>query len=123
HSCYVLGPDGCPVPTPDLFFFQAEDGIRDFHVTGVQTCALPLSPREIPPGDPACRRLHHGHDQHQAHHQPDGVAQLAPGQEDLAQRREHDQKPQVLDPSGQRPHPPPPPSASPPPCCRRRPPP
>src|SRR5690606_40366676 len=27
------------------FFFQAEDGIRDFHVTGVQTCALPISAR------------------------------------------------------------------------------
>src|SRR5690606_41014672 len=26
------------------FFFQAEDGIRDFHVTGVQTCALPICP-------------------------------------------------------------------------------
>src|SRR5207302_2921830 len=26
------------------FFFQAEDGIRDFHVTGVQTCALPIWP-------------------------------------------------------------------------------
>src|SRR5207253_5008475 len=25
------------------FFFQAEDGIRDGHVTGVQTCALPIS--------------------------------------------------------------------------------
>src|SRR5690606_40551186 len=25
------------------FFFQAEVGIRDFHVTGVQTCALPIS--------------------------------------------------------------------------------
>src|SRR5205807_3813450 len=28
--------------TPD-FFFQAEDGIRDYKVTGVQTCALPIS--------------------------------------------------------------------------------
>src|SRR5260370_13637417 len=28
-----------------LFFFQAEDGIRDSSVTGVQTCALPISPR------------------------------------------------------------------------------
>src|SRR5690606_41001002 len=28
---------GCPL------FFQAADGIRDFHVTGVQTCALPIS--------------------------------------------------------------------------------
>src|SRR5436309_12144357 len=25
-----------------VFFFQAEDGIRYFHVTGVQTCALPI---------------------------------------------------------------------------------
>src|SRR5690606_39977540 len=25
-----------------FFFFQAEDGIREFHVTGVQTCALPI---------------------------------------------------------------------------------
>src|SRR5690606_39779297 len=25
-----------------FFFFHAEDGIRDFHVTGVQTCALPI---------------------------------------------------------------------------------
>src|SRR5437773_11656958 len=28
------------------FFFQAEDGIRDRDVTGVQTCALPISARE-----------------------------------------------------------------------------
>src|SRR5262249_58865847 len=26
----------------DCFFFQAEDGIRDWSVTGVQTCALPI---------------------------------------------------------------------------------
>src|SRR5437016_10474984 len=26
-----------------VFFFQAEDGIRDWSVTGVQTCALPIS--------------------------------------------------------------------------------
>src|SRR5437762_11298474 len=28
-----------------FFFFQAEDGIRDTSVTGVQTCALPIYPR------------------------------------------------------------------------------
>src|SRR5690606_40731930 len=28
-------------------FFQAEDGIRDFHVTGVQTCALPICPPRL----------------------------------------------------------------------------
>src|SRR2546429_3342725 len=39
----------CPRPLASLyvsfFFFQAEDGIRDVAVTGVQTCALPISPR------------------------------------------------------------------------------
>src|SRR3712207_8058683 len=35
------------------FFFQAEDGIRDIGVTGVQTCALPIlppAPEETPQG-------------------------------------------------------------------------
>src|SRR5256886_10996443 len=36
------------------FFFQAEDGIRDLTVTGVQTCALPISPA-IGSGDPVAR--------------------------------------------------------------------
>src|SRR2546430_6407345 len=31
-----------------LFFFQAEDGIRDLTVTGVQTCALPISGHAAP---------------------------------------------------------------------------
>src|SRR5256885_10754354 len=31
-----------------LFFFQAEDGIRDYKVTGVQTCALPISTLRFP---------------------------------------------------------------------------
>src|SRR5260370_28307294 len=38
-----------------LFFFQAEDGIRDSSVTGVQTCALPISlgwDTDPVPGDP-----------------------------------------------------------------------
>src|SRR6266700_5881747 len=35
-----------------FFFFQAEDGIRDFHVTGVQTCALPISWWAAPPRRP-----------------------------------------------------------------------
>src|SRR3712207_9478155 len=30
-----------------IFFFQAEDGIRDIGVTGVQTCALPISRKGI----------------------------------------------------------------------------
>src|SRR3712207_7505733 len=31
-----------------FFFFQAEDGIRDIGVTGVQTCALPIYPARFP---------------------------------------------------------------------------
>src|SRR5260370_42617564 len=33
-----------------LFFFQAEDGIRDSSVTGVQTCALPISVDQVSDG-------------------------------------------------------------------------
>src|SRR2546426_8822866 len=32
-----------------FFFFQAEDGIRDYKVTGVQTCALPILPSTTTP--------------------------------------------------------------------------
>ena len=59
----VLNTSACLLPEPQLsisgrhqskiirkiedillffFFFQAEDGIRDYKVTGVQTCALPI---------------------------------------------------------------------------------
>src|SRR5438034_3696813 len=39
-----------------FFFFQAEDGIRDHCVTGVQTCALPIFARARPPGPGRCTR-------------------------------------------------------------------
>src|SRR5256886_8413952 len=47
-----------------FFFFQAEDGIRDLTVTGVQTCALPIlfvrppshGPRRLPVRLPGARR-------------------------------------------------------------------
>src|SRR5256885_5663333 len=35
-----MGDGGIKIQT--FFFFQAEDGIRDYKVTGVQTCALPI---------------------------------------------------------------------------------
>src|SRR5256885_10584811 len=60
-----------------VFFFQAEDGIRDYKVTGVQTCALPISngpapqlanaePRQLlilltPHGDRKSTRLNSSH--------------------------------------------------------------
>src|SRR2546430_5934289 len=41
-----------------LFFFQAEDGIRDLTVTGVQTCALPISLAvEVAPRNAAAERI------------------------------------------------------------------
>src|SRR5262249_59936554 len=44
-----------------FFFFQAEDGIRDWSVTGVQTCALPISTgSRIARGGPARARRGRG---------------------------------------------------------------
>src|SRR5215510_15691096 len=48
-----------------VFFFQAEDGIRDGHVTGVQTCALPIfkgfaqHPRVVRVQERGARRARH----------------------------------------------------------------
>src|SRR2546430_6069327 len=36
------GEGRCRLRSSCVFFFQAEDGIRDLTVTGVQTCALPI---------------------------------------------------------------------------------
>src|SRR3989454_9391011 len=38
---------GCYAYWSFFFFFQAEDGIRDYKVTGVQTCALPILPERV----------------------------------------------------------------------------
>src|SRR5690606_40996111 len=52
-SC-ALPFSGATLRAQPHFFFQAEDGIRFFHVTGVQTCALPISrsPARPPPAPP-----------------------------------------------------------------------
>src|SRR6267378_8437806 len=44
-----------------FFFFQAEDGIRDLYVTGVQTCALPISRYGLQAQDKWSRRLRQRH--------------------------------------------------------------
>src|SRR5256885_7388762 len=47
----VSAASGCVLSSRlHFFFFQAEDGIRDYKVTGVQTCALPISQAGFEPG-------------------------------------------------------------------------
>src|SRR5260370_15721026 len=58
------------------FFFQAEDGIRDSSVTGVQTCALPISgsfPRGGQPLAATFRRLANCGDEHRPSGPLDGL--------------------------------------------------
>src|SRR5256886_8210093 len=43
----LLATEMCILCLFYFFFFQAEDGIRDLTVTGVQTCALPISLAEV----------------------------------------------------------------------------
>src|SRR5699024_9091582 len=59
------------------FFFQAEDGIRDRNVTGVQTCALPIS-KQAPDQYPAQEVRTHAQQGRQigSQAQPDGNKQL-----------------------------------------------
>src|SRR5699024_11564582 len=49
-----------------FFFFQAEDGIRDRNVTGVQTCALPILEvgliTEIPSQSNPMKKIYYVHD-------------------------------------------------------------
>src|SRR5690349_23170484 len=50
----------------ELFFLQAEDGIRALYVTGVQTCPLPISHRR----GPRSRRAAHPHVDREADGRP-----------------------------------------------------
>src|SRR5438132_7741721 len=50
-----------------FFFFQAEDGIRDHCVTGVQTCALPIYRRAGAAGGRGVAALRAGHDLRHLH--------------------------------------------------------
>src|SRR2546425_2405459 len=53
-----------------FFFFQAEDGIRYKLVTGVQTCALPISVDFSPESIGFVFALHHGHHRQFRHDAP-----------------------------------------------------
>src|SRR5256886_13747443 len=64
-----------------FFFFQAEDGIRDLTVTGVQTCALPISCRSArgPHRRRASPRRRPSRHPHSRPRRPTGVTTLPPG--------------------------------------------
>src|SRR5205085_9305899 len=62
-----------------FFFFQAEDGIRDLTVTGVQTCALPISPKCVSGFAPAAPRR-------KASHAAYGMTQCEPRHESVTRR-------------------------------------
>src|ERR1039457_2019893 len=70
-----------------FFFFQAEDGIRDYKVTGVQTCALPISGS----ADPTCITMHNSRQREYAH-MPHIVPQV---RHDLRGRVPHRREPRV----------------------------
>src|SRR5260370_31397895 len=63
-----------------FFFFQAEDGIRDSSVTGVQTCALPILGRGYENGRNARHAQDPVHDEHCGHsHSPVPSELAGPG--------------------------------------------
>src|SRR5690349_9622948 len=51
----ALTSDNITAEQQQKFFVQAEDGIRCLYVTGVQTCALPISSRWTPPDSSVAR--------------------------------------------------------------------
>src|SRR2546429_10009221 len=63
-----------------LFFFQAEDGIRDVAVTGVQTCALPISLLNTA-GGATWVSFHHGGGVGMGYSQHSGVVIVCDGSE------------------------------------------
>src|SRR5687767_15304535 len=69
-----------------IFFFQAEDGIRDKLVTGVQTCALPICAVLRRPRSARWRRRHQ-EDQLRSVERRDATGQTVPGVLAHEQRR------------------------------------
>src|SRR5438270_13545876 len=67
-----------------FFFFQAEDGIRDLTVTGVQTCALPIYCLFVPVVVFARRRRHKGHGDRLG---PDAARRGAPEVDEIGRGR------------------------------------
>src|SRR5688572_32449793 len=70
-----------------LFFFQAEDGIRDLTVTGVQTCALPIS--DVPLEERARQQGEDG----EGEHRPEGGDGAAEGTAGLREQVPREQEP------------------------------
>src|SRR5690625_5616899 len=64
-----------------FFVFQADDGIRDGHVTGVQTCALPISTQQSQSATPNNRTPNQA-PQSVAPQNPQGTAESSPNDAD-----------------------------------------
>src|SRR5699024_12050834 len=85
--------------------FQAEDGIRDRNVTGVQTCALPISPEmsRCPLSwqqanvvvEGRCCYLGHSQDRQHIRHSPAALWQAAPPPDAIVQRKSADIKREI----------------------------
>src|SRR5256886_8728105 len=72
-----------------FFFFQAEDGIRDLTVTGVQTCALPISrPRPARARESSRAEESRGPQREDDGHRREDREHREAGEQDLAERVE-----------------------------------
>src|SRR5688500_20100622 len=68
-----------------VFLFQAEDGIRDYKVTGVQTCALPIFNPTATPGNADYRNLYIANGDGRAGETPDPAIHPIPQRLDALQ--------------------------------------
>src|SRR5260370_19872661 len=90
---YIYAPVGGDVLAVDtFFFFQAEDGIRDSSVTGVQTCALPISPDHLAAArarSPPERMVPERREEPEPEQRPGDLVRQEPGVDvDVRQRQE-----------------------------------
>src|SRR5256885_6932753 len=81
YSAITDGGGVAKIGCVEVFFFQAEDGIRDYKVTGVQTCALPIWAAE---GDGGAHRAGR-----------EGRDPPAAGEANRAWHRAHSERPQA----------------------------
>src|SRR5688572_2561120 len=85
-----------------IFFFQAEDGIRDLTVTGVQTCALPICLAEARIGRTHEREHEDAESRAERNHHSSERVQIVPAQADIdRQAYDHEGPADVCEQAGQ----------------------